>query len=272
SIRAASIDMHQADDSDSLKSTDWRMDKRRKEKERRRERHRAAVRLKVESGLDHVTKRDAKALLDAQLELALSQGQPTICLDLTYESKMSDKEVDKLAKQLNRLYGIHRSSQPNMVQLCLTNYQLESRLATVARQKYSMQAYRIALFPQSPVDSFPNKEIIYLSPDAEQCLYELSPSAVYVIGGFVDEARQPGASVSEAAQFGCKAVRLPIDSHVTSSTITSASLRKLPLPVNIVFGVLVDLVNGSTWTEALMGRLPPRLKLQPKQGNYLANS
>lgn len=55
-----------------------------------------------------------------------------------------------------------------------------------------------------------NKDLVYLSPDADQELTDLSESCAYVMGGLVDRTILKNASLNRAEELGIPAFRLPI--------------------------------------------------------------
>ncbi|EKX44039.1 hypothetical protein GUITHDRAFT_110142 [Guillardia theta CCMP2712] len=57
------------------------------------------------------------------------------------------------------------------------------------------------------LNAFPREDIIYLTADSDNCIHELDPSKVYVIGGLVDRNKQKGASLSRAAQSNVRHAR-----------------------------------------------------------------
>jgi len=66
-------------------------------------------------------------------------------------------------------------------------------------------------FNEKPVfEAFPCKEIVYLSPDAEEELTELQHEKVYVIGGIVDRTVKKGLSLQRARDHGVEVRKLPL--------------------------------------------------------------
>ena len=52
--------------------------------------------------------------------------------------------------------------------------------------------------------------MVYLSPDAEETIYEFDKKKIYVIGAIVDGSIQADLSKNRARGYGVKSCRLPL--------------------------------------------------------------
>lgn len=67
---------------------------------------------------------------------------------------------------------------------------------------------------ESYLSLFPRTSLVYLTPDAREEMYEFDPTAIYIIGGFVDKySPSKGISLSKARRQGLRVLRFPIDSY-----------------------------------------------------------
>ena len=60
---------------------------------------------------------------------------------------------------------------------------------------------------------FPDKHIVYLTPDSPNPLTTLAADDVYVIGGLVDESIIRGLTFGAASTASIRTARLPIAEH-----------------------------------------------------------
>lgn len=103
---------------------------------------------------------------------------------------------------------------------------------------------------------FPDKRIIYLSPDADDVLDLIEPDAVYVVGGLVDRnkcvlhtilcfvvtrsgCRQNNASIDRANSLGVCARRLPIAEYAEVSRTDFFTISDV-LKILSLFGECAD--------------------------------
>ena len=103
-------------------------------------------------------------------------------------------------------------------------------------------------------DYFGEKEVIYLSPDAEEELHEFSKDKVYVIGGLVDGTINNNRTVYKANLLKVKSMKLPLEEL----------RKKIPfrpcLNINTVFYIIDDYFRLGSMEEAIIENLPDRFK------------
>lgn len=112
------------------------------------------------------------------------------------------------------------------------------------------------LADRNPLDVFTvfdHRQVVYLSPDAEEPLEEVLATEVYVVGGIVDRNIDKGLTLAAAKGGGARAVRLPFDEH----------LPEVPpgdrvLTVCACVGVLMSIHAGEDWRLALKKSVPKR--------------
>lgn len=67
---------------------------------------------------------------------------------------------------------------------------------------------------ESYLSLFPRTSLVYLSPDAKEEMREFDPTAIYIIGGFVDKYKAAtGVTFAKAKRQGLRVLRFPVDSY-----------------------------------------------------------
>ena len=126
-----------------------------------------------------------KNLVESRLQWAKKHGLQ-VCVDFSYDADHSEVELRSLARQLSTSYSIMKQSD-KPINLILTSLDVDRNKDSIqALERYGLKNWKIDRYSTSPVESFPEKKIIYLSPDADDVLGEIEEDTVYVIGGIVD--------------------------------------------------------------------------------------
>lgn len=94
-------------------------------------------------------------------------------------------------------------------------------------------------------------EVVYLTGDAQDVLYELKPHGTYIVGGIVDKDRYKNLCLHKAQQLGVRTARLPIDEHI------KVSGRKI-LTTNQAFELLLRWLELRDWKLAFESTIPAR--------------
>jgi len=106
------------------------------------------------------------------------------------------------------------------------------------------------------LEAYNARELVYLSPDAEETLETVESSKVYVIGGLSDGTVEKDVTLSFARQHDIPCKRLPIEEHMEKTGEGTASKV---LTVNGAFeAVSLFVNNGGDWGQALSRVLPER--------------
>ena len=162
-----------------------------------------------------------------------------------------------LARQLARVYGWNKkSTQPCHLSFC--NLKPESKTYQICCSKNDGFANYIVDKSEKSVEEFDEKSsIVYLSPDSEEILEELSTDKLYVIGGLVDDSVKKNSTLTFAGSRQIKTAKLPIDKYCQRST-QGGSFKQI-LTINTVFEILLSKFNGLSWTECFDKSLPSRI-------------
>ena len=209
---------------------------------------------KVDNDDGHISKRIRLQLAKERCQEALQTGQ-RVCIDLSLEKHMNQKEHGKLAQQLCRLYGSNRQALHPM-HIFFTGFKKNGELyKECVRKNAGFEGYLIDMSEKSHMELFPKEEIVYLTPDSETVLDKVESDKVYVIGGLVDESITNNITNGYAKQLKIQTARLPIEEKMQKSD--KGTFIKV-LAVNQVFDILLELSESGDWNKALSAGVPRR--------------
>nr|CAB3267255.1 tRNA methyltransferase 10 homolog A-like [Phallusia mammillata] len=172
-----------------------------------------------------------------------------IAVDLSFDKLMTNRDIQKLGKQIAWCYKENRrSTHPVQYHIC----GLEERLGSSLDPSYKNWDVH---FDKAPLESFPKDKITYLTAESENVLEEFKPGIVYVIGGLVDHNHQKGLCQRLADENGIVTARLPLEENIDIKT------RRV-LTVNHVFEILLAYRETKSWKEAIL-KIMPQKKLTP---------
>eukprot|EP00036_Acanthoecidae_sp_10tr_P013441 CAMPEP_0206286628 /NCGR_PEP_ID=MMETSP0106_2-20121207/698_1 /ASSEMBLY_ACC=CAM_ASM_000206 /TAXON_ID=81532 /ORGANISM="Acanthoeca-like sp., Strain 10tr" /LENGTH=697 /DNA_ID=CAMNT_0053717155 /DNA_START=146 /DNA_END=2240 /DNA_ORIENTATION=+ len=178
-----------------------------------------------------------------------------VAVDLGLGDHQSEKELNKLANQIRRLYGTNMVSR-SPAHVHFTGLKEGSRIARVlGRYCDGFESYVATRTPLRHTEFFPRERLVYLTPDSPNPLIELDPSKVYVLGGLVDEHIIKNLTLDAAAEHDIATARLPIAEFATHH---EGSRKSQVLACNQVFEVLVTYWVTKSWPDALKPVLPVR--------------
>lgn len=172
-----------------------------------------------------------------------------ICIDLQFETLMSEKELTHLARQLSRVYGANKKSE-NPCKLSLANLDKTSKTFQICCDKNDGFANYILDFQEKPIQEvFHEKKssVIYLTPDSEETLTEISNEKIYVIGGLVDDSVKKHSTLNFAKENGFKTAKLPIEEFCERK---KGSFKQI-LTIDQVFEIILKKHQGLSWSESL---------------------
>ena len=221
---------------------------RRAERQRRKEKRAAAVAAALAAGTAP-PKRPRLA--------PMSSGSGVqVVIDLSFDDLMTERDLGKCLKQVQRCYAANRrSARP--IQLILTSMEGESRRLMDANDGW--QNWDVRIERSHLLDVLPPETVTYLTSDSEHQLDVLEPGRAYVIGGLVDHNHHKGECLRRATEAGIRHARLPIDDFMEMKT------RKV-LTIDHVFSILLLVAGGSGWQQALQQVLPARKGAVLKEG------
>jgi tRNA (guanine9-N1)-methyltransferase len=178
-----------------------------------------------------------------------------VCIDCSFDHKMTKKERNSLAGQIRYCYS-HNKHSPFPCRLTATTVGGETlqHLQNVSGyEEWAKRAFTITGDALNDYFKSDLHNVVYLTSDAEHVLTNLDDSKIYVIGGIVDRNRLKGATLERAAQLGVATARLPINEHLQEMASTRV------LTCNHVFQLLLKYrEHGRDWKKALLDVLPSR--------------
>ncbi|PIK42296.1 hypothetical protein BSL78_20857 [Apostichopus japonicus] len=188
---------------------------------------------------DKPTKKEIKDMINAKLDsVQRSETIPKICVDMGLTGFMSEKEIDRLAGQLRRLYGSNRRS-PKPLHVTLTNLEPGSLVYQACERKNDgFRNYKVHMTSESHLDMFPLERITYLTPDSETELYFTNGQSV-----------------------GTNDCQTPISEYLQHAG--TGSYNKI-LSINQIFDILLNFYLDGDWTSALLAGIPRRKGFIPK--------
>jgi tRNA (guanine9-N1)-methyltransferase len=182
-----------------------------------------------------------------------------ICLDCSFESIMTSKEVNSLASQIRYCYASNKRAK-HPVTATATNCSgstLDHLKNVSGFDQWANRAFRHT--EEGLFDAYPDKsKLVYLTSDSENILENLEDDKVYIIGGIVDRNRLKRRAIDRAEELGVATAKLPISNYL--SMVTTQVLT-----CNHVFEVLLKYrEHGNDWKKAFLDVLPVRKDAIPK--------
>ncbi|KAI9574831.1 guanine-1-methyltransferase-domain-containing protein [Boletus coccyginus] len=202
-----------------------------------------------------------------------------VVVDLGFDDLMSDKEINSLTSQLAYTYSANRHAACSFSVLLFTslNGRTKQRLDAIndagyrrwSRTEWWEEGYdRLwtelpSQRPQSPSEktntevcpALPaqadRKNIVYLTADSSEELFELNERETYIIGGICDHNRYKNLCLNKAIDSHVRHAHLPISRYISLAT------RKV-LTVNQVFEILLKWIDTRDWEKAFWAVIPKR--------------
>jgi len=211
---------------------------------------------------DTASKKKTKKIWDNKRKEAA--GRFRICVDCSFESSMTDKEIGSLASQLRYCYSANKKSQNTVLySVCTLTGKTNELLMNVEGFPDSWKIRAFNSSEKSLTEMYPNKsELIYLTSDSPYELDHLDDSKTYVIGGIVDRNRLKRATINKAENLGIATARLPIGKYLK---LFSTNV----LTINHVFEILLKYrENKNDWKKAMLNVLPTRKDIKDNVKEY----
>ena len=208
---------------------------------------------------DSMSSNDSSNPYTKKLKTMNSEGASSlrIAVDMSFDDLMTDRDIVKLLKQVQRSYASNRRSE-HPVQLYLTSFNGKSKLQ-LEKTKCQYQNWDVHIKSDSYFQVFDKEDVVYLTSDSSNILKELDVSKAYIIGGLVDHNHHKGLCHRLAVEQDVAHAQLPISDFVKLNS------RKV-LTVNHVFEILLRFVETKDWERAFYAVLPPRkLATEDKQ-------
>ena len=202
----------------------------------------------------HLLRKQRLVEIQRRCKEALISGQ-RVCIDCSLGGHMTEKQCNKLAQQIGRLYGSNRKAR-NPLHIYLSGMKKDEVIyKECVRKNMGFDDYIMDICEENYDELFKRDELVYLTPDSETVLETLDKDKVYIIGGLVDETTKKNLTVSNAEKFKLNTARFPIDEYMTK--VEGGNYKKV-LTVNQVVDILLTFAETGDWTKALEAGVPKR--------------
>lgn len=172
-----------------------------------------------------------------------------VAIDLSFDDLMTDRDIHKLLKQIQRTYSMNRRAD-RPVQLYLTSF--GGRSKTILDEIHcKFTSWDVHIREESYGDVFSQEDVVYLTSDSPNVLSEVDESKAYIIGGLVDHNYHKGLCYRLAVERGIAHARLPISEYLKLNSRTV-------ITVNHVFEIMLLYLQTKDWKESLVQIIPAR--------------
>ncbi|XP_072165516.1 tRNA methyltransferase 10 homolog A-like [Diadema setosum] len=172
-----------------------------------------------------------------------------VAIDCAYDDLMSESDIKKLIKQIQRCYAENRkSAKPLQFYLSSLNNKTRDYMSTLVQ---GYKNWDVHLKSDDPEGAFGADSIVYLAAESPNVLQQLHPDKVYIIGGLVDHNHHKGVCFEKVRERGWNHAQLPIGDYVKLKS------RKV-LAVNHVYEIILAYVQVGNWADAFNQVLPNR--------------
>jgi len=151
-----------------------------------------------------------------QKKLPLALKSFKVCIDCSFESKMTSKEINSLASQIRYCYSNNKNNEhpcllaaTSVVGETLKHLKNVSGFEEWSRRAFTVTDESLEEYYKENLD-----KVVYLTSDATTTLTDLDDSKIYVIGGIVDRNRLKRVAIERADALGLKTAKLPLDDYV----------------------------------------------------------
>ncbi|XP_072392600.1 uncharacterized protein [Diabrotica undecimpunctata] len=227
-----------------LRSVNWNKVKKEKRKKERLKTKEKKIYAKLH-GIDlGPSRKELK-----RVKMANSPCKISVCIDLSFDELMIDKDMAKTIKQVLRIYTLNRRAKAPM-QLHLSSFNGKSEKEF--SRHHGHEHWDINFHTDEYINIFPKEKLVYLSSESENNIMELEQDKIYIIGGLVDHNAHKGICYNKAVEQGIAHGKLPIEEYFWMKQ------RKV-LTINHVFEILLYVSEGNSFKEAFEKILPKRI-------------
>lgn len=163
-----------------------------------------------------------------------------IVIDCSHLIWHTDRTIKSLAKQINWIYLTLKFNLEKRVNITLTSFSPDSKLAFFADKHYGGNKWYGEKLKEPFWERYKDKldRLIILSPDAEEELEFVSSNKIYIIGGIVDREVRKGETLFLSNSLNIAARKLPIRRYLPE-------VESCILNVNTVADILIDMFEGN---------------------------
>ncbi len=216
---------------------------------------------KEEKDIFYKKLRDEKKQLKENLKKALTSDF-IIVFDLDFNSSMGYNEIKSLIIQLGYCYSINKKNK-NKISFYFTNYDgfIKEELEKMGSKFWYCNFEKEQFYNIEKLIKL-NKEFIYLSPDSNEELNEVSTDKIYIIGGLVDKPVIKDKTILRISQINnldfikekgikIKSAKLPLFKYLNN-------IANPVLNLNTVVEILSNYMDIKDWKKAIELSIPQR--------------
>lgn len=190
-----------------------------------------------------------------------------IIFDLDYTEHMKQEDIKSLAVQMGYSYGLNKKIKTKIA-FYYTNFNgpLKDQVERMGGLLWHVHRTEEMFYNDKEILGL-NKEFIYLSPDAEKDLEEVTEDKIYIIGGLVDKPVIKNRSLlrvksilDDNPNLKLSCFKLPLAKYVDN-------LYNPALNVNTVVQILSNYLDYKDWKKAIDIALPNRMLWKEKNKN-----
>ena len=216
---------------------------------------------KEEKDIFYQKLRDEKKQLKENLKQALTSDF-IIVFDLDFNSSMGYNEIKSLIIQLGYCYSINKKNK-NKISFYFTNYDgfIKEELEKMGSKFWYCNFEKEQFYNIEKLIKL-NKEFIYLTPDSNEELNEVSKDKIYIIGGLVDKPVIKDKTLLRISQINnldfikekgikIKSAKLPLFKYLNN-------IANPVLNLNTVVEILSNYMDIKDWKKAIELSIPQR--------------
>ena len=216
---------------------------------------------KEEKDIFYKKLRDEKKQLKENLKKALTSDF-IIVFDLDFNSSMGYNEIKSLIIQLGYCYSINKKNK-NKISFYFTNYDgfIKEELEKMGSKFWYCNFEKEQFYNIEKLIKL-NKEFIYLTPDSNEELNEVSKDKIYIIGGLVDKPVIKDKTLLRISQINnldfikekgikIKSAKLPLFKYLNN-------IANPVLNLNTVVEILSNYMDIKDWKKAIELSIPQR--------------
>ena len=249
---------------------------KKEKKKQKRKKQAEKIKIKNYQAVKNMTKEEKekyyneyynqKILLKEKQKENLLEGYNSnfiICFDLNYNSYMDWKEQKSLVSQLSLCYSINKHNKKK-INFYFTNMtkDLMDKLNKNGAENWKVHYHDSPFYSIEELIKL-NKEFVYLTPDAEEDLEDVSEDKIYIVGGIVDRSVIKNLSMNRVTSlknenignFKIVTKKLPLLKYIKD-------LKNIVLNINTVVEILslyLDMdKDKKDWKNVLERALPKR--------------
>ncbi|CAD5112682.1 unnamed protein product [Dimorphilus gyrociliatus] len=178
---------------------------------------------------------------------------PPLLFDMSFENKMTDREVKNFVTQLQYSHSINKMNQEPF-HFSFYNVLSEGRFFNQMHffgKDLSNIPWTVS--NNDFQDIYDKENLIYLSPNGARTMKEYDHNAIYIIGGIVDRSEEVPLTFAKAKKEKIRSVRFPLERYL-DWTRGSKSLT-----IDQVVGILLRIKqNNNNWEAAFSEFVPKR--------------